>query len=373
MQAMKVFTTFRVLNLVPVFLNMAFLFGLFSLSIAARDWCIPDKDQNHQSEARSEKWDEVAEEAENDLAGLCLSFLLVQGIIFILTGSSGHSHESSGHHEVGHPIHVTVILLVVGITFAAITVFMVWFQAHSDTVQTIEVQHDRIHATDNFRKYLLRWYFIVQTLFAMSFAWCLLYVLNWELLRLLGILGFTVNAHSTVFHTILALVVSFVAFAFIRILDLIEDMEETGEVADKCTRSMIESLAILIGFSWEHAFDGGVEVIADLTREGGYWQPYLLKFTLAVLVALVIAPAWRLYILKIVLELDEIQREYRRENTVYNSDGRSRLSVTELEAVPRADNRSDESPRGRRWYRVTSFFRWRREKGATGAAGIHPV
>merc|ERR1711972_470889 len=148
-----------------------------------------------------------------------------------------------------------------------------------------------------------RWWFIGQSVCAMSFAWFLQYAGKWEIARSLFHMGCALDAESTSQRVFVALSTSFVAFVFIFILDKVEDLEATGAVADKCTRSIIIALGILIGFSWEHCFDGGVDVLAELSAEDGKWYPIWLKLVMAAAVFAVVTPAWRLYILKTVTAL----------------------------------------------------------------------
>lgn len=303
------------LAFVPVILNLVILFVLFRIADHIRAGC-------SRFGCKHEvllKWDEVSEEGENDFGGLGISFLLAEAIKYNITGEFTHAamHHHGDHRLVpkgNEPVHQG-ILFVVGLGFAALSVLVVWLreQRRHRTRSLIaeeisEISEDHFVLGD-FSKYMKRWFFIFQTVFAMCFAWCLLSTVTWTGAQLLEDIGFFFGHHTTGQHACIALVVSFLAFCLIRVLDLIEDMEYTGDVTDKCTRSMIDSLAILIGFSWEHAFEIGVGVIAELTKGRGVWCPPVAKFVLAVAVALVVIPAWRLYILKMVLKLRAGRKE----------------------------------------------------------------
>jgi len=301
-------SSWRTVTFMPVLLNIILMFGLFRASDYVRSYM-----SKNNFDAACAKWDEVAEEAENEFGGLSLSFLLIQGVIYWSTGVMTHSHDAP--HLPMHPGHSerspwdSLLLMLLGICFGGVAMLMVWYQSHWMQPPAGEREGEGRPVLESFRAYLNRWYFIVQTVCGMSFAWCVLYSLKWELARNLELLRFPMDPHSTVTHTMLALVISFLAFMFIRGLDLIEDMEATGEVADKCARTMIQSQAVLIGFAWEHAFDSGVAAIAHLFEDAGYWAPFVMKLALAVLVAVVMIPAWRLYILKIVIRFEEQHEE----------------------------------------------------------------
>jgi len=76
------------------------------------------------------------------------------------------------------------------------------------------------------------------------------------------------------------------------------DSPVTGDLADLGIISIIGGLGILVGFAWEQSFDGGVEVIAELTP-----YPILAQLGMAILVALVVVTPWRRYILDTLIQL----------------------------------------------------------------------
>eukprot|EP00446_Apocalathium_sp_SHHI-4_P090882 CAMPEP_0177437200 /NCGR_PEP_ID=MMETSP0369-20130122/2059_1 /TAXON_ID=447022 ORGANISM="Scrippsiella hangoei-like, Strain SHHI-4" /NCGR_SAMPLE_ID=MMETSP0369 /ASSEMBLY_ACC=CAM_ASM_000364 /LENGTH=286 /DNA_ID=CAMNT_0018908613 /DNA_START=89 /DNA_END=951 /DNA_ORIENTATION=- len=77
-------------------------------------------------------------------------------------------------------------------------------------------------------------------------------------------------------------------------------MEVTGDEADLTIFSIINALSTLVGFSWEHAFHLGVEVVAVKL---GY--PVAGQFVLALIVAAVAIVPWRRHILQKVLHLEK--------------------------------------------------------------------
>merc|ERR1712039_1086494 len=89
------------------------------------------------------------------------------------------------------------------------------------------------------------------------------------------------------------------------VLDYIHDLDSTGKVADRCIKSVMHSLAILIGFSWEHCFHSGISSVVHSFSNGGFWYPRFMKLGLGMCVAAVIVPAWRLYILRSVMKFDK--------------------------------------------------------------------
>merc|ERR1719476_689273 len=141
----------------------------------------------------------------------------------------------------------------------------------------------------------------------MMFAWSLLFATQWlafstEKLEELGI-----GIHSMAGMVAAALFLSLISFLLIFCLDKIDDafrkQDGSGGAGD-LLHSIINAIAILVGFSWEHAFDGGVEAIASLTT-----RPVEAELGLAIFVVFLMVPAWRKYILKKDMQLKAYQAE----------------------------------------------------------------
>jgi len=104
----------------------------------------------------------------------------------------------------------------------------------------------------------------------------------------------------------------------------------TGDAADTAIKSIINSLGILVGFSWEQSFDGAVEVLSS-----EFEHPVKAHFAFASAVTIVIVPAWRTYILQTVrnaelrLEGEEVEAKARASNSRRASHSRSRNSRSE--------------------------------------------
>merc|ERR1711920_756154 len=81
-------------------------------------------------------------------------------------------------------------------------------------------------------------------------------------------------------------------------------------MGDRAIVKIIKAIAILIGFSWEEAFHAGVSELAKLT--GTTWRTIVTRLVLAIAIGVIVVPAWRWYILKKTIELEE----------KYQTDGR---------------------------------------------------
>ena len=131
----------------------------------------------------------------------------------------------------------------------------------------------------------------------MSCSWSLLFTFKWEIIRAFP----SVEMTSVVMRVIVALSASLIAFIIIYFLDMIDDQEDfLTEDGAKVVTLVIESLGMLVGFSWEQAFEGGVGTVARTTA-----NPMVFETVIALGVVFVVSPAWAWYILPNVLRMRE--------------------------------------------------------------------
>eukprot|EP00435_Cladocopium_sp_Y103_P075290 s14_g56.t1 len=64
-----------------------------------------------------------------------------------------------------------------------------------------------------------------------------------------------------------------------------------------------QAIGVLIGFAWERCFDVAVDETAEREASEGILPPSLVKVVLALMLATLVVPAWRWYILPVVREL----------------------------------------------------------------------
>eukprot|EP00931_Biecheleriopsis_adriatica_P078767 TRINITY_DN52184_c0_g1_i1.p1 TRINITY_DN52184_c0_g1~~TRINITY_DN52184_c0_g1_i1.p1 ORF type:complete len:549 (+),score=94.90 TRINITY_DN52184_c0_g1_i1:28-1674(+) len=269
-------------------------------------------------------WEDEAEEAENDTAALALSFLTCQALRF---QTGGVLPDLEGEEPPATP---SGFLLACSLLFAAIAVVSVF---------CLELKHEALKA----RPYLHRSSEVFQLVCCMCCAWCSYYGMK----RLV----FSLQRHDgeedqtmteEVLRIVLAVLLSFCAFLLIFALNWIVDREKmleakeaelmaqaraagkvvkvysgvdhsgiqllrskSGNTEIKSTAlqrklvlqgsmTLIKAMAILVGFSWEQAFDLSVnQTCAQFTYISTAWAELLFA---ALMVAMVL-PAWRLYIL----------------------------------------------------------------------------
>merc|ERR1711920_680827 len=110
-------------------------------------------------------------------------------------------------------------------------------------------------------------------------------------------------------------------------LDVIEDNGPRDDRMGKVIQTIINAISILIGFAWEHSFDGGVEAVASVTL-----HPVSMKLALTVLVAVIIIPMWRRHILVkvgILRTLKELRTKSQRKPRVDDEEGYPLTSRTD--------------------------------------------
>jgi len=245
------------------------------------------------------KWDESVLEAEIDMAALAVSFLTVQACRFNI---SGVMPDKMGVEEKDylHPQYMSAILLGFGTAFAVMAVF---------TVCLVDKFPEKPRP-GTLEAFLKRTVLVTQNSCAMAFAWCLLFTGRWEIARFQNE---CLHPNMIVARVLLALFISFASYLFIAGLDFIADLEATGNTIDRAIINFILAISVLVGFSWEQAFDGAVEVIADLTGKEGSTRPIMVEMALALLVTVVAITPWKRHILRKVIQLEEEQNERREE------------------------------------------------------------
>jgi len=246
-----------------------------------------------------EQWDEETYESELEIAGLAISFLLVQACRFSITGVMPNNLGIEEEHFT-HPFHDTLWLFSIGIGFAALCVFHVFWHASMPA----RIEPGTIMST------LKRVVLTGQSAFAMAFAWALFTSSKWEIARMLP----QFQPNGVVSRVLLAMEISIIVFIVILMLDKLADMDSTGEVADRAIITIIGALSTLVGFSFEQSFDGAVEALADMSFKD---HRITAELSLATIVVTIVYPAWRMYILRTL--------------TVLKEDYKKRLDVTEGE------------------------------------------
>jgi hypothetical protein len=237
-----------------------------------------------------EIWEEVAQEVENDVFSICLSFLLAECVFYLIEGSE---------YRVRHAYHSDAQISACWLGAAVFAIAMI------ATSYARVVAARTIHGKQRIgigRRRLLE---ILQSLSAFGFAWCALAAVTWKCDHLREAYGWT---HIWTEVTV-AMIIALSSVAAIFIIDKIADMESVPQNIEDCMRESVTAFGFLIGFSWEHAFHKSIEDITAEFHSGFVTDEALGKalqcFVLCVGVVIIVFPAYRWYIVPTVYRLTE--------------------------------------------------------------------
>lgn len=96
---------------------------------------------------------------------------------------------------------------------------------------------------------------------------------------------------------LLACVLSAYAFALMMLLEKAAALDCTGDHTDEAILEVMAALGILIGFTWEQAFERSVSTIVQASHTT--LPEAALKAILAAVLVTLVLPAWRVFILDI--------------------------------------------------------------------------
>lgn len=252
------------------------------------------RDRKEEFEWCLKNWDEETYEAELDVAGLSISFLLVQSIRAAVTGVMPNNLGIEPGAGI-HPQSCSMYMVGFGFGFALLCVLHVvvhaWFFPEGKEVRPLTCESA-----------VMRLMRILQVSFAMAFAWSLFVASKWEIARYLP----QYRSNGVVSRVILTVELSFIAFWVIMILDKLADADWTGETTDRAIITIIGALSTLVGFAYEQSFDGAVEALASVCFKS---HPMIGELVLTFGVWVIVYPAWSKYILKKLLLLKEEKEE----------------------------------------------------------------
>eukprot|EP00401_Gymnodinium_catenatum_P016569 CAMPEP_0117551246 /NCGR_PEP_ID=MMETSP0784-20121206/49096_1 /TAXON_ID=39447 /ORGANISM="" /LENGTH=512 /DNA_ID=CAMNT_0005348287 /DNA_START=38 /DNA_END=1573 /DNA_ORIENTATION=- len=247
-----------------------------------------------------ESFDEETEEAENDILSLTISFLLVQATRFAI---AGRLPSNLGEIEASKdtPLWEVVFLGVSTIFWLCVSMVLIYMYRaklneesfyHAGTVGE-KLSWDNPSAYLQSHTYVKRRYKLVQSCVLMAFSWSVVFF--GKEVVLLG--GYFNDDEDIADRVVLAIALSALVFVLILFSDMVADKADHHR--KYVIVRVIASKGLAIGFCWEQAFDTSVEV---LTAEGGR-PDYMQKLMLAIIVIVIVVPAYRLYIVPSVLEL----------------------------------------------------------------------
>jgi len=273
---------------------------------------------------------EEVEESENDVSSLSMSYLAVNVMRFCLTEQMPDEKAEEPEHWSPDLFHHALSLYAIGL----LTVVVACGQAFAmnkykwpqkDKPATLRVLNTILNAT------------------GMCSAWCVLWATKWTFQWFCH--HNELKPHKILEKVVLAFVLTFFAACMVFIVDKVDDrlendavpqkeeeerskgeekeveermslMPKAGdqgskELAKEIIRIIVTSLGILVGFSWEHCFDGGVESVTEKTPET---TRVYFQLVLGIMVCSLVLPAWRKHILQKVMLMEELMHPEEEED-----------------------------------------------------------
>eukprot|EP00435_Cladocopium_sp_Y103_P025657 s24_g6.t1 len=231
-------------------------------------------------------WLEEAEEPEDNVLALTVSFLSVQAIRFWIAGTLPDVEGLDPWHlETTRSMEDVAALFAAGAIFCVGTFALDIYAGRHLEIENGEQEEPRV----------------VQVAMAacnQAFAWSLYFACKWNLATHVFR---DAPEEKMLLQLELATAVSLLAFFAIWVLDKLADLEATGDETDHAIIQVIGGFSILVGFAWEQCFDRAIEVIAFNQEEINHVPPLMSKLLLAAICICIIIPAWRTWILPMVL------------------------------------------------------------------------
>jgi heme/copper-type cytochrome/quinol oxidase subunit 2 len=295
-------------SLIPTIIILIVILLVFKLLGMARDQMFKAAREQGRAGKRAKLYDAEVDEAENDISSLSVSFLIVQSIRYAVTGvlPNAEGEELAGglHHY-----SCTLTLYGIGLLFALMACALVVALAKQGGHH--EGETDNEAEEENFVERMTE---IALNGAAMTFAWSVLWGTRWAFDWVFDSANEDRPHPSQVMQrVVIALVLSAVACASVFVLDKIDDVSKdqadgsNSEEQAKAIQILVNALAILIGFSWEHSFDGGVAAVASMAETK--LQKASAKFGLGLAIAVVMTPMWRKHILTKEMALEQLKSD----------------------------------------------------------------
>ena len=234
--------------------------------------------------------DEEGEEGGEDIMALVASFLFVQVFRFELTGilPDGHggepadligTHMGSDHHD----LHQVIYLLLFGYFSAFMCGIIVFINAMPHRFSAFLSGHKVQQGVR-----------MLTMTSAMVHCWCLYFAGVWMMAASDVAEYIGVYEDSALLKVILACLLTVYAFVLIFALEKLASLEAPGPKADQAIYTVMGSLGILVGFTWEQAFERSVSTVVQANPAAP--EP-VLKAGLALFLVGMVLPAWRMYII----------------------------------------------------------------------------
>jgi MFS family permease len=306
MQQLKIFRPLdaKWRSVIPVIIIQVVVLGVFGIFGFVRSLAKQQAKAEGRAGKRAKMMSEEVFEAENDISSLSISFLLIQVTRFCLSDILPN-HEGIEPEETKHLHSWKQVIFLFGTGLACAIIASLLVVAKAKLMPTHHEHHEGAEVEEEEETLAQRLTIVGLNASSMCFAWALLFGTRW--------LCFKTRAFglpSIMGRVCMALILSVFAGLCVFGLDFIDDtLKQTGEdrqAAAGAIQMLVNSLGILIGFSWEHSFDGGVAAVASNSD-----HPEIVKFIMGFAIAGAMTPMWRRHILtkEINLEKRKIEEE----------------------------------------------------------------
>mmetsp|Transcript_133520 Transcript_133520/g.345616 ORF Transcript_133520/g.345616 Transcript_133520/m.345616 type:complete len:618 (-) Transcript_133520:95-1948(-) len=293
MQQSALFRKNPALCFVPVLVTTLVLIAMFQGTAVFRERLRAEAKLAGRQGKRAALVHEAVGEAENDILSLAASFLTVQVCRFAITGQL--PNEEGLEEPMLFTLGRTHVLALwgVGVLFCTASILTAKIRS-SVTSENEEEESVSERVVD-----------VIMNTCAMAFAWCILMGARWAwmLNPLLGIEVHTIDGRIMLAIT-LSLATFFVVYGLDKVDDALRGSSADTKTAERAIFSIITSVSVLVGFTWEHSFDGAVTAVADMNEN----HPRTTKFILGICVFAFLLRPWRRYILKKALQLDDLKK-----------------------------------------------------------------
>jgi hypothetical protein len=283
--------------IVSVLISAAVIVAVCLMSFAVRRLLVYPK----MRESQAEKCKEEIIEVENDMISLSMGFIISQVLRFAIHGKlpTEELDEQDGHEQ-----WEAAVLLVLAVVFGLIAFAFVKVQL------IVKPKPDT---------YVKRLIDLAKTTNVFVMAWCLLFWGQWE------VMDTHFTKHLVLARIVLAAGLSVGAFLLIFLLDFIADRAKSPWMK-KGDRLICSGLGLTVAFAWEATFDFAVESVADNEED---ISESAFKLILAIVLVLIVSPAWAWYVLPKTSEFEpegeEVEKQISREESAAsmsnNADG----------------------------------------------------
>lgn len=259
------------LAFVVVLIAIISLFIFTAVSYLVRNTFVYPKMRETQRELCGEEIREI----ENDMVSLCVGFLISAVLRFIIHGKlpSEELDEKDDHDQwQAWLLYGFSLLFAVGACAVLKVQFVKEFSQHIDRLLDV-----------------------IKTTLIMVMAWCLLFWGQWEIFDT----HFVKRANLA--RVVLAMLLSVYSIFQVFLLDFIADRMKSKFLRKSC-RLVTRGFGLALAFSWEASFDVSIETVAKGTK--GFSEAGL-KLILALVLCIIVAPAWAWYILPKTMEENE--------------------------------------------------------------------